>query len=264
MTIDGATRLYAIIGDPVVQVRSPAVYSAQFAKAGVNAILIPAQVRSADFAATLHGLMALRNLDGLLVTSPHKNAALELAERLSIRAQTVGAINALRREADGTWSGDMFDGVGFVSAAKQLRPITGQRALIFGCGGAGAAIAAELAAEGAHSIALVDPDASRATRLRDALATHFAGCDVSAGRTDAAYDIVINASVVGMRDGDGVPGDPGPIGASTIVGDVVLRPADRPTALIATARAQGARVVTGEGMHAGQIDAILRFFLRDG
>jgi shikimate dehydrogenase len=260
MNIDGATRLYAIIGDPVTQVRSPAVYTAHFAKHSMNAVLFAAQASRESFDTAMRGLMALGNLDGLLITSPHKSAAMPFADELSTRAKIVGAINALRREADGSWTGDMFDGVGFVSAAQKIAAIDGKRALLFGCGGAGAAIAAELAAHGARSIALVDPDAQRAQALRDALAVHFTRCDVTVGNAGALHEIVINASIVGMKDGDGLPGDIGAIDTNTLVGDVVLRPPETPTALVQLAREAGAHVVTGQEMHGGQVDAISAFF----
>ncbi|WP_109480186.1 shikimate dehydrogenase [Paraburkholderia sp. C35] len=262
MNIDGATRLYAIIGDPVVQVRSPSVYTAHFARNGINAVMVAAQASPAAFDTAMRGLIALGNLDGVLITSPHKVAAMTFADRLSTRAQIVGAINALRREADGSWTGDMFDGVGFVSAAQKVTSIDAKRVLLFGCGGAGAAIAAELAAQGACSITLVDPDAHRANALRDALTRHFPACDVNVGNRGAAYDVVVNASIVGMKDDDGLPGDPGAIGAQSLIGDVVLRPPATPTALVRLAREHGAQVVTGQDMHAGQVDAIAGFFDR--
>ena len=260
MNIDGATRLYAIIGDPVAQVRSPSVYTAHFARHDMPAVMFAAQASRDSFDTAMRGLMSLGNLDGLLITSPHKAVALAFADRLSTRAQIVGAINALRREPDGSWTGDMFDGVGFVSAAQKVMPVEAKRVLLFGCGGAGAAIAAELAAHGVHAISLVDPDANRARTLRDALAGHFRDCDVSVGSAGAKYDIVVNASIVGMKDDDGLPGDPGAIDAGTLVGDVVLRSPATPTMLVGLARERGAHVVTGQDMHGGQVDAILAFF----
>lgn len=261
--IVGATRLYAIVGDPVAQVRSPGVYTEAFARAGHNAVLIPALVRADRFDETIRGLMALGNLDGLLVTAPYKARMVPFAARLSARASIVGAVNALRREPDGSWSGDMFDGVGFVAAARRIAPLAGRRALLFGCGGAGAAIAAGLAADGVAGLTLVDPDATRAQRLATELARHYPQCEVRAGRgghDEPGHDVVVNASTVGMRDGDPLPGEPGPIDARCLVGDVVLRPAGSPTALVARALAAGARVVTGQDMHAGQREAILDFF----
>ncbi|WP_233856145.1 shikimate dehydrogenase family protein [Paraburkholderia sp. HD33-4] len=260
MTIDGATRLFAIVGDPVVQVRSPSVYTACFAQAGLNAVLVAAQASRENFDTAMRGLMSLGNLDGLLITSPHKAAALGFASRVSTRARVVGAVNALRREPDGSWTGDMFDGVGFAHAAQRLAPIADKRVLLFGCGGAGAAIAAELAAQGARSISLVDPEVNRAQRLLAALTEHFPHCTVAPAGNGEQYDCVVNASVVGMNEGDGLPGDPGPLGAQSLVGDVVLRPPAQPTALVALARSAGARIVTGQDMHAGQVEAILNFF----
>jgi shikimate dehydrogenase len=262
MMIDGSTRLYAILGDPVAQVRSPSVYTTRFAEAGLNAVLFPAQADAGNFDAAIRGLMALSNLDGLLFTSPHKSAAVWFANCLSKRANTVGAVNAMRREVDGTWFGDMFDGVGFARATKRLQAIRGVRARVFGCGGAGAAIAAELAAEGARSIALIDPDATRARHLRDTLIQNFPDCDVILGYDGAGQDFVINASVVGMKDGDGLPGDLGELDGNSLVGDVVLRPPERPTELVKQAQAAGSRIVTGKDMHSGQIEAILSFFAR--
>jgi shikimate dehydrogenase len=281
MTINGATRLYAIVGDPVVQVRSPEVYTQHFAEAGVNAILFAAEIKAAQFASAMRGLMAMSNLDGLLVTAPHKTAAVTLADRISTAARIAGAVNALRRESDGSWSGDMFDGAGFVAALLRHGNIASASVLLFGCGGAGAAIAAGLAAERVASITLVDPDRTRAERLKGALCAAFPQCDVSVQVVGAAQtigglgstvarvarkDIVINASVVGMRDGDGLPGAIDAIGGidtDSIVGDVVLRPLDSPTALISYARNVGARVVTGEDMHRGQMAAILAYFSKE-
>ena len=60
-----------------------------------------------------------RHLDGLIVTVPFKQRMLQFAARLGATGQTVGAVNALRREADGSWSGDMFDGLGFVRGAAR-------------------------------------------------------------------------------------------------------------------------------------------------
>jgi len=278
MVINGATRLYAIVGDPVIQVRSPEVYTRHFTEAGVNAILFAAEINAANFVSGMRGLMSVNNLDGLLVTSPHKGAAVSLADRISTVSQISGAVNALRRESDGSWSGDMFDGAGFVAALLRHGAIVSASVLLFGCGGAGAAIAAGLAAQRVGSITLVDPDAERTERLRNALLASFPACDVTVRATEAERateisgnaawrsarkDIVINASVVGMRDADGLPGATGVIDAQSIVGDVVLRTAHAPTALIAAARSAGARVVTGEDMHRGQMAAILAFFSRE-
>ena len=114
MHIDGNTRVYAVIGDPVTAVRSPEWFNALFDRNGVNAVLIALQVKRGDLATVFAGLKRIGNLDGLVVTMPHKNAMCELLDELGPAARTIGAVNAARRMPDGRWQGDMFDGRGCV------------------------------------------------------------------------------------------------------------------------------------------------------
>ena len=152
--INGSTRLYGIVGDPIVQVRSPETYTELFAAAGKNAILIPLHVLPGEFDKTMPALMQLGNTDGLLVTVPYKARMVPYATRLGETAQRIGAVNALRREADGTWTGDMFDGAGFVRGVERKGEVLrGRRVAMYGAGGAGRAIAVELARAGVRSIA---------------------------------------------------------------------------------------------------------------
>ncbi len=257
--ITGTTRLYAIVGDPIVQVRSAEVFTQRFADAGIDAVLVPMQVSLDTFEKIIPALMAVGNLDGLLVTAPLKEAMARYAGRLGAAAACIGAVNALRREADGSWTGDMFDGAGFVRGIERKgERLRGRRVLMFGAGGAGSAIACALAEAGVHSIRIVSPDPARSARLVAAVQRVFADCDVaiaSARRDD--IDMVVNASPVGMRPGDGLPGDIGRLTAGTLVGDVVVAAA--PTALIQQAIDHGSHWVNGHDMHAGQIEAILAF-----
>lgn len=259
VNITGATRLYVIVGDPIAQVRSPEVFSARFAAAGIDAVLVPALVPANRFDEVIPALMTLGNLDGLLVTVPFKARMLPFASRLGAAARCIGAINALRREADGSWTGDMFDGAGFVRGAERKgERLRGRRVLMFGAGGAGSAIACALAEAGVKSIGIVDPQADRVEALVRALHDAFPDCDLAAATPNTAdVDMVINASPVGMRPGDGMPGDIGPLPADTLVGDVVIT--QSPTALIRHGLAHGCRCITGHDMHAGQVEAIMSF-----
>ena len=260
LKITGETRLYAILGDPIVQVRSPQVFTERFAAAGVNAVLVPAWVPAERFDEVVPALMALGNLDGLLVTVPFKARMLPFASRLGATAQCIAAVNALRREEDGSWTGDMFDGVGFVRGIERKgASIRGRRVLMFGAGGAGSAIACALAGAGVKSIAIVDPDAGRAEALVAALRNAFADCQLTTATAKSAdVDMIVNASPVGMRPGDGMPGDIGPLSAGTLIGDVVI--SESPTALIRHGLRHGCSCIKGQDMHAGQIDAIMSFF----
>jgi len=258
--ITGATRLYPIIGDPIAQVRSPEVFSARFAAAGTPAVCIPVHVPSERFETIVPELMALGNVDGLIATVPFKPRMLRFADRLGRAAQTVGALNALRREADGSWTGDMFDGMGFVHGAKSKgERLAERRVQLFGAGGAGSAIACGLAEAGVKSIGVIDQDVAKAQALVDKLTRAFPNCDVSVTREmPAAIDMVVNASPVGMKPGDGLPGDIGRLDPGTLVGDVVILTG--PSPMIRHAIECGCRYVDGREMMDGQVDALLAFF----
>lgn len=258
--ITGATRLYGIIGDPIAQVRSPETFTAGFAAAGVDAVMIPVQVLPDHFDAAVRGLMSLGNLDGLLVTVPYKARMVAYATRVGATGRCIGAVNALRREADGTWTADMFDGAGFITAARRKgHTLAGRRAALFGAGGAGSAIACGLVEAGVASLAIIDPVRERAESLRAALLQAFPGATVTAAAAvPAGSTMVVNASTVGMREGDGLPGDLGELAPDVLIGDVVNQDADSP--MIGLARRYGCPFVAGREMHAGQGEALLAFF----
>ena len=258
--ITGATRLYAIVGDPIEQVRSPEVFTERFAQAGIDAVMLPMHVPAAQFDTILPGLLALGNVDGLLVTVPHKARMLAFANKVGPGAAAIGAINALRREPDGSWYGDMFDGKGFVRGMeKKGGRIAGRRVALFGAGGAGSAIACALAEAGAASIRVIDPAAERVAGLVAALNKAFPACDSrGAPAVPDDADMIVNASPVGMKPGDGLPGTLPVLKPGMLVGDVVIVP--EPTAIVRAAQAAGCTWSEGRDMHGGQVDALLAFF----
>jgi shikimate dehydrogenase len=258
--ITGATRLYAIIGDPIAQVRSPETFTERFAAAGVDAVMLPIHVPIDRFDAIVPALVNIGNLDGLLVTVPFKARMVTFANRLGSTGRTVGAVNALRREDDGSWTGDMFDGLGFVRGveAKGER-VRGRRVALFGAGGAGSAVACALADAGVKSISVIDPEGAKARTLAERLRRSFpAGSFDAVDAMPRAVDMIVNASPVGMKPDDGLPADIGPLDPGTLVGDVVITP--MPTAIIRHAMRFGCHWVDGRDMHAGQADAITAFF----
>lgn len=257
---DGATRIYGIIGDPIAQVKSPTVFNERFRALGKNAAMIPLHTKPESFDACLRGLKALANLDGILVTLPFKSRALHHVDTVFPAARRIGAINALRREPDGKWSGDMFDGKGFLGGlrASGLDP-KGLAVMLIGAGGAGSAIADALADAGASAITIFDSNENRSAALaRQVLKSHPA-CRAAAGHpTIVDMDVLINATPVGMVPGDGLPAELGPLRETLFVADIVPRPEITP--LLAFAKKSGCRIMGGQAMVAGQADEILGFF----
>jgi shikimate dehydrogenase len=139
--LSGATRLNVIVGDPVAQVRAPASITRAFAERGHDGILVAVQVSAADLPDFISVATRLENLDGIIVTIPHKFSCYQACESATNRAHFLGAANLMRRRrADRKWYGDMVDGLGFLGAAraKGVNP-QGKRGLLIGAGGTGSA-----------------------------------------------------------------------------------------------------------------------------
>ena len=260
LLLSGATRLHFIVGDPIAQVKSPAGVSQAFHEAGRDALCVPAHVTPADLADWVTHMSKAKNVDGLIATVPHKFACFAHCATASDRAAFLGAVNTMRRNADGTWHGDMFDGMGYVEALKSkgCNP-EGQRALLVGAGGAGSAIAYSLMTAGVAELALHDEDHAR----RDSLAGRLAGLGlgkVSIGSPDPrGFGIVINATPIGMKPEDPHPVVSGHFTSDQFVGCVITVPAVPP--MIAAARAVGCNTMTGADMFARVRDLMVRFLL---
>ncbi|RAR61182.1 shikimate dehydrogenase [Paraburkholderia unamae] len=260
--LSGATRVYFIVGDPIAQVRSPKGVTAALREAGRDALVVPAHVAPDDLAAFFAGVTPMRNVDGVIITVPHKFSAAGFCTSLSEEAAFLGAANTLRRTPDGGWHGGMFDGTGFVAAlADEGCDLRGKRALLVGAGGAGSAIAQALVNAGVASLDVRDNDAARVGALVDRLAglgrgaVRVAASDVAA----ESFDVVVNASPMGMRPEDPLPVDVSRLPASTFVGDVVTKPPLTP--FIEAARARGCKTVTGTQMFARVCDRMVTFLL---
>ena len=257
--ITGRTRLYAIVGDPIAQVRSPEIYTERFASMGIDAVLVPMHVPASHFDTIVPALLALGNLDGLIVTVPFKQRMMPFAAHVGATSQAVGAVNALRREADGSWSGDMFDGLGFVRGAEHNgERLRGRHVALFGAGGVGSAIACALAEAGAASIDLIDTEAQKAEALLARVERAFSACAfATATGVRDGIDMIVNASPVGMKDDDDLPGPIGSLDRGTLIGDVVLR--ETPTPLIQLAMRNNCRWIDGRDLFTGQIEALSTF-----
>ena len=208
----------------------------------------------------LKALFRTTNVHGALVTMPHKVTTTHLVDEMTTTAKIAGACNAILRRTDGSLLGDMFDGAGFVRGVERKgKRIAGARALVVGCGGVGSAIAASLAAAGLSAIGLFDPATASAEALADRLRLHYPALQVIAGSNDpAGYDIVVNATPLGMKPGDPLPVDVARIAPSTFVGEVVMK--EEFTPLLRAAMEKGCTVQVGTDMLFEMIPAYLEFF----
>lgn len=259
--ITGATRLYAIIGDPIEQVRSPEVLSPRLAAAGLNAVLVPVHVRTHLFDETVRGLKAIGNLDGIIITVPYKARIMGFIDKVLPMAAKGGAANAMRREPDGTWLGEMFDGAGLVRGMRDSGlPPEGRRVMQVGAGGVGSAIAIALADAGVTALTLFDVEFSKAQSLAERVAVADPGCKVRAGPVDIpGHDTLINATPIGMASGDGIPMPVDGLTPDVVCIDVIHKPETTP--FLAHAAALGCRTYNGYLMLFGQVEELTGFFV---
>ncbi|WP_092742993.1 shikimate dehydrogenase family protein [Paracidovorax valerianellae] len=258
--INGSTRLIAHLGYPTEAFKAPMIYNPWFAQQGINALVVPMGVQAEDYPATLQVLRRMSNWHGALVTMPHKVSTLALVDALTPTARIAGACNAILRLPDGRLLGDQFDGAGFVRGVQRKGlALAGRSALVSGCGGVGSAIAASLAAAGVAELALFDTEAQRAGALADRLRQHYPALRTAQGSNDlAGFDLIVNATPLGMRKDDPLPFDVDRIAPGTFVGEVVMSQAHTP--LLQAAMARGCPVQEGTDMLFEMIPAYLEFF----
>ena len=258
--IDGKTKLIAHIGYPTESFKAPMIYNPWFEKRGINAVVVPMGCKADDYAAFFRLLFRLSNVMGALVTMPHKIATMALLDQVSVSAKVAGACNAVRLDGDGRLIGDMFDGEGFVRGVlRKGHVLASARVLIAGSGGVGSAIAASFAKAGVDEIALFDAHAPAMDGLAERIRAHYPKLKVAVGSNDpAGYDIVVNATPLGMKPGDPLPMDVARISPKTLVGEVVMK--QEITPFLAAARQRGCEVQVGTDMLFEQIPAYLEFF----
>ncbi|HEU0200215.1 MAG TPA: shikimate dehydrogenase [Burkholderiaceae bacterium] len=258
--IRGTTELIAHIGFPTHTFKAPMIYNPYFEHARVDAVVVPMGCRPEHFPAFLKAVFTLTNIRGALITMPHKVTTVGLLDEVSPAVRIAGACNAVRRTDDGRLVGDMFDGEGFVRGIRRKGcKLEGGRALVVGCGGVGSAIAASLAAAGLSALSLFDANAESARGLGQRLAAHYPRLAVATSSNDPAeHDLVVNATPLGMNDGDPLPIDMARIAPETFVGEVVMKA--EMTAFLKAAQARGCRFQVGTDMLFEQIPAYLEFF----
>jgi len=258
--IRGTTTLIAHIGYPTESFKAPMIYNPYFEQQGIDAVVMPMGVKGEDYPQFLASLKKLTNLRGALITMPHKVTTVSLVDEVTPTAKIAGACNAILLRPDGSLLGDMFDGAGFVRGVERKgMQLGGASALVVGCGGVGSAIAASLAAAGVAKIGLFDANAAAADGLADRLRRHYPKLEVSTGSNDpAGYPLVVNATPMGMNEGDPLPVDVNRIAPGAMVGEVVMK--QEMTAFLRAAQARGCRFQVGTDMLFEQIPAYLEFF----
>jgi shikimate dehydrogenase len=242
LAISGTTRLAAVIGWPVRHSLSPAMHNAAFAALGADWRYVAFEVPAGEAIRALDAMRAL-GIGGLSVTMPHKEAIAEAVDELDPAAAALHSANTVVPVEGGLMRGYSTDGAGFVASLRDegIDP-AGLRVVVVGAGAAGRSVIDALARAGVAAVSVVNRSEDRA-----GAAAALAGPLGRVGTPDDIVDadLVVNATSIGMG-GDELPLDRTFLRPQHIVADLVYHPLD--TALLAAARAIGARTVDGLGM----------------
>jgi len=258
--ISGYTTVIAHIGYPIHSFKSPMIYNPWFAGKGIDAVVVPMGVKMDDFPSSFAAIMAMSNVSSALITMPHKVSVVQLLDEVSPAAQIAGACNAVVKRANGTLVGDQFDGTGFVRGVlRKGRVLKGARVLVAGCGGVGSAIAASLAQADVAQLALFDVNPASMHALAQRLLAHYPQLRITTGCADPdGFDVVVNATPLGMNAHDPLPLDVARIAPTTFVADVVMKSEFTP--FLRAAQTKGCAVQVGTDMLFEMIPAYLEFF----
>ncbi len=235
MRITGRVSLYGVVGYPVKHSLSPVFQNAAFSHLGIEAVYVPFEIKPGDLEDGVKGLM-LSGVRGLNVTVPHKEAVLQIADRISPEAEEIGAANTLKFSDEGVEAYNT-DWIGFLRALEEVHRPDGASVLVLGAGGASRAVLYALRQVSAKVFLW-----NRTREKADRLAERFGARVVDAPEEALGeVDVVVNTTSVGLREDD-----PPPVNASLLKKDqLVVDLIYKETALLRAARERGCRVQNG-------------------
>ncbi len=258
-TIDENTVLLGTLDVAGSRLRTPEAMGNWLSRHGVNAAWLPFFVQPPDLSGFVDGARSLENLTGFTVGWPHKVELLPLLDEVAERAQWVGAVNAVRRQPDGTLLGDIFDGPGLRQAVQAAGiDLSLASAWIVGAGSVGRSIALSLAKAGAKHLTIQDFDDRSAQQLSADLQKLFPEISVLVGEPDPhLVDLAINATPAGKAPDDPVPFDPSRLREDAAVAETIIFPEE--TRLLLEAKRHGCMVCTGMEMLESQLEFFVDF-----
>lgn len=241
--------LAGVMGDPVMHSRSPKLHNYWLAKYGLTGTYVPLAIRAEHLRAALRALPAL-GFSGCNLTIPHKEAALDIVDKLDPLARRIGAVNCVVVVPDGSLEGRNHDAFGYIESVREAQPDwradTGP-IVVIGAGGGARAVLVSLVDQGAREIRLVNRTLARGKALAGELGGPIR--PLSWEQREAALEgaaMLINATNQGMLGEPPLDLALDRLPVSALVSDIVYIP--RETALLAAARRRGNATVNGLGM----------------
>jgi shikimate dehydrogenase len=261
--ITGKTKIFGVIADPIDHVWSPTVFNSYFAERGIDAVLVPINLKFENLANQLKALASIPNMGGVLVTIPFKVDAAAICDEFGPDAQITGAVNVIRFE-DGKMIGANFDGRGFAAGlAGEGISVEGKSVLMIGAGGAARAIAAALCDEGIGKLAMANRTTTKAEHVKSLIKKNHRDFDIEViadneiDQEAGGYDMIINTTSLGLNEGDALPCALDHLRDDAVIADIIMVP--DVTTWLKTARKKGLKIHKGIHMFEYQRDLIADF-----
>ena len=265
MGVTGKTKVVGLFGWPVEHSLSPAMHNADFSALEMDYIYLPFAVPPAELAQAVQGIRAL-GLAGVNITIPHKITVMHYLDEIHASARKIGAVNTIANR-EGQLIGYNTDGDGFIrSLIEQHTIVRDKQVIILGAGGAARAVIAGLVDAGSMTITVVARTGQKAQELTASFPENAVigldWADMAVADRLAKCDMLVNATPLGMTPHvDQMPSlDWNLLNPQAVVCDLVYNPLI--TKFLSQAQQRGHKIVTGEGMLAGQ--GALAFMLWTG
>ncbi len=243
MQITGKTKIAGLFGWPVEHTLSPYMQNAAFLHCDLDYCYVPFPVSPGRLENAIEAIRSL-NLCGVNLTIPHKEASLPFLDVADEEALAIGAVNTITN-TDDILTGHNTDGRGFAAALQEQGIIVeGCRVLIIGAGGASRAIGYYLSRT-AKSLHIYNRTHEKAVALASFLSRISGNTDIVQDLSSLSeYDIIINATSLGMKEDDPLPLDVNLLRPFQTVCDLIYRK----TPLLRKVEQKGCRTIDGLGM----------------
>ncbi|HET7275094.1 MAG TPA: shikimate dehydrogenase [Longimicrobiaceae bacterium] len=205
--VSAATRLFAVLGDPVGHSLSPSIQNAAFDQLELDAVYVALRCDASHFPGLMRGLAHAGG--GGNITIPHKQLAASLVDGRTPAAQRTGACNTFWYE-NGEIMGDNTDVAGFAAAAYELlgSELRNARVLLLGAGGAARAVLCALLDAEVDEVIILNRSQDRSASLVYRFGnryTQVGSVEDPASLSSDRFDLVVNATSLGLSDGDPLP-----------------------------------------------------------
>lgn len=244
--VTSATRVFALLGDPVSHSSSPVIQNAAMREMALDGVYVALRSGAEEMVGFMRGLAGAGG--GGNITLPHKEKAATVVDVRSPAVTRTGACNTFWHE-DGLIHGDNTDVEGFSRTLEVLLggPPEGRRALVLGAGGAARACLVALMDGGIEEVHLRNRTRDRAR----AVARRIGGArvrvlDTPAQMVGESYDLVVNTTRLGLAPDDPLPMDLRSLQRAGAVLDMVYGP--RATPFVSAAQELGIRAWDGSEM----------------